>query len=106
VFSRTGALERLQLNAAQRQTMEALMQGMRRDAIATGEALIAAEAELDRLFASEKIDDARLAAQIRTVSHAQGEVRRIHLATHIATRPALTAEQIALYGKLRGYAAN
>ncbi len=98
--------ERLQLTSDQRQTMDALMQGMRRDAIAAGEALIVAEAELDRLFASATIDDARLAAQIRTVSHAQGEVRRIHLATHIATRAALTVEQIALYGQLRGYAAN
>jgi Spy/CpxP family protein refolding chaperone len=51
--------ERLQLTVAQRQTMEALMQGMRRDAIAAGEALIAAEAELDRLFASATIDDRR-----------------------------------------------
>lgn len=96
--------ERLQLTAAQRQMMEALMQGMRRDAIAAGETLIAAEAELDRLFESGAIDDALLTTQIRTVSHAQGEVRRIHLTTHIATRAALMADQIALYGRLRGYA--
>ncbi|MGL4441307.1 MAG: Spy/CpxP family protein refolding chaperone [Bosea sp. (in: a-proteobacteria)] len=98
--------ERLQLTAAQRQTMDGLMQGMRRDAIAAGEVLIAAEAELDRLFASATIDEARLTAQIRTVSNAQGEVRRIHLTTHIAARAALTAEQIILYSKLRGYTAN
>lgn len=96
--------ERLQLTAVQRQTMEALMHGMRRNAIVAGEALIAAEAELDRLFASATIDDARLATQISAVSQAQGEVRRIHLATHITARAALTAEQIALYGRLRGYA--
>jgi Spy/CpxP family protein refolding chaperone len=98
--------ENLQLTAVQRQTMETLMQRMRRDAIAAGELLIAAEAELDRLFVTGAIDDARLTAQIRTVSHAQSEVRRIHLSTHIATRAALTADQIALYGKLRGYTTN
>jgi Spy/CpxP family protein refolding chaperone len=98
--------ERLQLTAVQRQTMETLMQRMRRDAIAAGELFIAAEAELDRLFATVGIDDARLADHIRTVSYAQGEVRRIHLAAHIATRASLTAEQIALYGKLRGYTPN
>lgn len=74
--------------------------------LTAGELLIAAEAELDRLFATGGIDDTRLTAQIRTVAHAQGEVRRIHLSTHIATRAGLTAEQIALYGKLRGYTTN
>ena len=98
--------ERLQLTATQRQTMETLMQRMRRDAIAAGELLITAEAELDKLFATGGIDDTRLTAQIRTVAHAQGEVRRIHLSTHIATRAGLTTEQIALYGKLRGYTTN
>ncbi len=79
---------------------------MRSNAIAAGEALIAAEAELDGLFASARIDDTKLVALMRVVAQAQGEVRRIHLATHIATRAALTAEQIALYGRLRGYGPN
>jgi Spy/CpxP family protein refolding chaperone len=98
--------QRLQLTALQRQTMETLMQDMRRQAIAAGEVLIEAEAELDRLFASGEIDNARLAAQIRVISDAQGEVRRVHLSTHISTSATLTAEQIALYGKLRGYTTN
>ena len=93
----------LRLTAQQRQTMEALMATMRRDAIAAGEALISAEAALDRLFATASIDDAQLASQIRSVALAQGEVRRIHLATHIRTRAALTPEQIAQYNRLRGY---
>lgn len=93
----------LALTSEQRKTMEALMVTMRRDAIAAGEALIAAEQELDRLFASGTADEERLAALIRTVSLAQGEVRRIHLATHIATRGALTSSQVATYERVRGY---
>ncbi len=98
--------DKLGLNAAQRQTMEALIATMHSDALAAGDALIAAEAELDRLFASGQANETSLAEQMRKVSHAQGEVRLIHLRTHMPTRAALTAEQITLFARLRGYAGN
>jgi hypothetical protein len=96
----------LKLDADQRRTMDRLLQEMRRDAVIAGEALIAAEAGLDQIFASGVADNAGLAEHIRRAASAQGEVRRVHLAAHIATRQALSASQIALYDRLRGYAPN
>jgi Spy/CpxP family protein refolding chaperone len=98
--------DKLGLNATQRQKIEALIIKMRRDAIAAGDAVIKAEAGLDGLFASGQADETSLEDQMRKVSHAQGEVRLIHLRTHVPTRAALTAEQIALYARLRGYVGN
>lgn len=94
----------LRLTPPQRRDIEAQMAAMRSEAITAGEAVIAAEAALDRLFASGRIDDASLAAQLRVVAAAQAELRRIHLATHLRTRASLTSEQVARYDQLRGYA--
>lgn len=98
--------DELRLNVTQRQTIEALIVTMRRDALAAADALITAETELDRLFASGQANETSLVNQMREISHAQGNVRIIHLRTHLPTRAVLTAEQIALYARLRGYAAN
>jgi Spy/CpxP family protein refolding chaperone len=96
----------LGLTPTQRRTMETLIATMRRDALVAGEALIAAERDLNSLFASGQADDASVAAQMKKVSHAQGEIRLIHLRAHIPTRASLTTDQVMHYARLRGYAAN
>jgi Spy/CpxP family protein refolding chaperone len=93
----------LSLTPEQTATMQRLMAQMRAQAVAAGEELIKAERALDRLFAEGRADDASLAATVADAARAQGEVRRIHLATHIATRSALTPAQIDAYDRLRGY---
>jgi hypothetical protein len=91
------------LTQEQTATMQRLMAQMRTQAVVAGEQVIAAERALDRLFADGRADDASLAAAVAEAARAQGEVRRIHLVTHIATRAALTPAQIDAYDKLRGY---
>jgi Spy/CpxP family protein refolding chaperone len=93
----------LSLTPEQTATMQRLMAQMRAQAVVAGEVLIKAERALDRLFAELRADDVSLAAAVAEAARAQGEVRRIHLATHIATRSALTPAQINAYDKLRGY---
>jgi Spy/CpxP family protein refolding chaperone len=93
----------LSLTPEQTATMQRLMTQMRSQAVAVGEELIKAERALDRLFAEGRADDASLVAAVAEAARAQGEVRRIHLATHIATRAALTPAQIEAYRRLRGY---
>jgi Spy/CpxP family protein refolding chaperone len=93
----------LSLTPEQTATMERLMAKMRMQAVAAGEELIKAERALDRLFAEGRADETSLAAAVADSARAQGEVRRIHLATHIATRSALTPVQIDAYDRLRGY---
>lgn len=95
--------DQLRLTDEQRQRMAALMATMRRDAISAGEELIAAEAELDTLFASGRADEALLVTHMRRIAHAQGDLRLVHLRTHMPTRAALTSAQIEAYAKLRGY---
>jgi Spy/CpxP family protein refolding chaperone len=95
--------DQLQLTNEQLHLMAALMEIMRRDAIKAGEELIAAEADLDNLFASGQADEVSLVAHMHKISQAQGQVRLVHLRTHLPTRAALTSEQIEAYAKLRGY---
>lgn len=95
--------DKLGLTEAQRQTMESLITSMRRDAVKAGEELIVAEAELDKLFASGQADEASLIHCMQQVSHAQGQLRLIHLRTHMPSRAALTPHQLATYAQLRGY---
>jgi hypothetical protein len=95
--------DKLELTVVQRQTMETLINKMRNDAAEAGEALIAAERELDMLFAKGQANDVSLATHMQKISQAQGQVRLIHLRTHMPTRAALTSEQITHYARLRGY---
>jgi hypothetical protein len=93
----------LGLSPGQIARMEALLAAMRADAVTAGAAAIAGEQALDRLFASGTASEEALRTAVDAVAQAHGEVRLIHLRTHIATRAALSPEQTALYAKLRGY---
>ena len=53
-------------------------------------ALVLAAAELDRA--------------VEAIAALQGKLRAAHLRAHLATRAALTPEQVAQYDVLRGYA--
>jgi len=66
--------------------------------------IIAAERDLDAAFAARSIDLARLRSRIEAIATLQGELRLVHLETHLAQRALLTPEQIARYDALRGYA--
>lgn len=93
----------LGLDAAQRARLTQLMDTMRADAIAAGERLIAAERALDRLFAEGTASPEAVRAATAAVATAQGEVRAVHLVTHIAAREVLTPAQRDRYAALRGY---
>jgi hypothetical protein len=70
-----------------------------------GEELVAAEARLDRLFASGAADALRLRTGTDEAGRLLSELRRVHLQAHVETRALLTADQVARYDALRGYAA-
>lgn len=94
----------LALSPDQRAETQALFQRMNEDARRVGAAIIAAERALDRDFAARRIDDAALQAQLVALGALNGELRFIHLRTHLAQAALLTPAQIARYGVLRGYA--
>lgn len=93
----------LRLTDTQRTGLERLMAGMRSDAIAAGERLIAAEQALDRLFAERGATPEAVQDATARIGVAAAAVRSVHLVTHIATRALLTDDQVARYDELRGY---
>ena len=93
----------LALNTDQQARLSEMMAIMRADAIAAGARVIEAEQALDRLFASSTATPEAVRAATATVAAAQGELRAIHLVTHIGARTVLTPAQLARYGALRGH---
>ncbi|MCP4564142.1 MAG: periplasmic heavy metal sensor [Bosea sp.] len=96
-------VEPLKLSGEQRQALEAIMRQMNTDAKALGADLLGLERELDAAFAARMIDERRLKELTAQIGVKQGALRAVHLAAHLETAAALSAEQIAHYDVLRGY---
>ena len=94
---------RLELTTEQRAATETLMQAMYRKARPLGARIIEAERDLDRAFAERRIDVVELKRRIDAIAALQGELRAVHLETHLDQRALLTSAQVARYDELRGY---
>lgn len=95
----------LNLTETQRLRAQQLYDAMTAEAVPLGHRLIAAETNLDRQFSGRTVTRASLTAATATIGATQGELRAAHLKYHLAMMDVLTREQIARYGKLRGYGA-
>jgi hypothetical protein len=93
----------LGLDAAQRTAVAGQFAAMRTEAITAGEAVIAAEAALDALFAQGAPTPESVAAATLAAGQAQAALRAVHLRFHLATSAVLTPAQRARYAELRGY---
>jgi Spy/CpxP family protein refolding chaperone len=96
--------DQLDLTPEQRSKTQSLFESMRTRAVELGARFVDQEAELDRLFAEARIDDAGLQLALHEIALTQAELRAIHLRAHLAMRTLLTEQQIAEYDRLRGYA--
>ncbi|MFN3656239.1 MAG: Spy/CpxP family protein refolding chaperone [Pseudolabrys sp.] len=96
--------EPLALTAAQKQRAQALFDAMKAETVPLGEALIAAEGDLDRQFAARNITPVSLAAATDAIGARQAKLRAAHLKYHLTMLEVLTPEQVKRYGELRGYA--
>lgn len=96
--------EPLGLTPAQRAEAGRLMADMRERAVPLGEQVIAAEAELGRLFVSGAATAEAVAVATDRAARLRGELRSVHLVAHLAMRDALTPDQRMAYDRLRGYA--
>jgi Spy/CpxP family protein refolding chaperone len=90
--------------SGRRARMEELRAQMLAEARRLGEALIAAERDLDAVFRRGTATATEVDAATEGAALARGRVRAAHLRVHLATRDALTPEQRAAYARLRGYA--
>ncbi len=93
----------LQLTPEQRGRLTAIQQEMSTSAIALGHQVIAAEAQLDRAFASGSADRPDIVRQLAEIGRLNGELRSVHILAHMETRALLTPDQVARYDAERGY---
>jgi Spy/CpxP family protein refolding chaperone len=95
--------DQLGLDADQKSRVQKSFEKMRKEAIAAGEALIAAEAHLDRLFVQKHVSYDRIDAQTAVAAGQEARLRAIHLKAHLEMVEILTPEQTESYNRLRGY---
>jgi len=96
--------DQLQLSPQQVQRTEELRAAMTRDAVPLGDLILQREAALDGLFRDGKATEAAVQAASVEIGALQGQLRAVHLNTHIAMKALLKPEQVAAYDRLRGYA--
>lgn len=94
----------LQLSDQQRSRTAVLVESMKAETIPIGEAIIAEETTLNRLFSERRVTRASLDAAVSRIGATLGELRAAHLRYHLAMVEVLSPAQITLYAKLRGYA--
>lgn len=85
------------------ESIEAIYDAMKADAVQKGRALIEAERALDKGFRSGGMSPAELKELIEGAETARAELRFVHLSRHLMTVELLTDDQVAEYAVLRGY---
>ncbi len=95
--------DQLALTPNQKSASEALFQRMKTDAVVAGNELIAAERDLDKLFASKTASPEALTAALSKVGASQAKLRGVHLQAHLEQVRILQPEQVAQYNRGRGY---
>ncbi len=93
--------DQLKLTAEQEAKAQALMHAMFTESRPKSARLLDAEAKLRRLFADRAADDSAVRAAVAEVERARGEVRLVHLLTHLKTRELLTEDQRRIYQQAR-----
>ena len=95
--------EEINLSSEQIQAIEDIYKKMKKEAVPLGLELIELEKELNEHFANGTITNELLRNILQEISQVRGQLRYVHLSTHLKTPDILKSEQIALYNKLRGY---
>ena len=87
-----------QLSAVRR-----LFEGMSDEAQRLGAAILKEEQGLEAAFRARTVDATDLRERVARIAASQGELRAVHLRTHLATRALLNDDQIEHYNQVRGY---
>lgn len=91
------------LTAEQVAKLEVIFKDMQQKAIIEGKQLIEREKALEVAFRTGPVSDETLRKLLAQIETSRSALRYIHLAAHLTSPSLLTAEQIKLYNKLRGY---
>ena len=95
--------DRLKLTPDQASRTEALVAAMRKETIEIGQALIAAETRLDRIFKERRATAETIATETTAAGAARAALRATHLRYHLVMVEMLNERQIAEYRSARGY---
>lgn len=93
----------IDLRPEQEQSVQAIYDAMKTEAVNIGLKLIERESELDAAFAGGQIDESTLRRLVMEIADLRGRLRYVHLAAHLETPRVLSEEQIDCYYELRGY---
>lgn len=92
-----------ELTSEQREQTEALYEEMRSEAIELGQQIIDIENVIDDAFLAGAITEALLREKISESARIYGQLRVVHLRSHLVMTEILTPQQVAQYNDLRGY---
>ena len=95
--------DRLRLDERQRDATRRLLDGHKTKARRLGAELLAAETDLDGLFARRQADAGQVEQATQRVGALQAQLRAEHLNTHLLQTKLLSDEQVRRYAVLRGY---
>lgn len=95
--------DKLDMTAEQLQQTQQLYESMKAQAVDLGKRIVAAEQQLDHMFSSTQITEKKLQQQLARIAELQGQLRYVHLKTHLQQKSVLSAQQIQRYDQLRGY---
>jgi Spy/CpxP family protein refolding chaperone len=93
----------LELAPVQAAAVRASFERMQAAARRLGSRIVDGEAALDRAFAGGQAEERRVRRLVAEIARLQGELRAAHLLAHVETRRILTAHQVEVYERLRGY---
>ena len=91
------------LTEEQQTLVEDLYQSMLSQSVPLGEQIIAVEKEMDDAFSNGTITTENLTSWVNQSVSLYGQLRIVHLETHLTMVDILTPEQVGQYNELRGY---
>ena len=97
--------DELQLTNGQRENITMLYNRMKTEAIDIGQEIISIESIANEKFDNGTITDEDLRELLLLSAQNYGNLRYVHLSTHLKMMDMLSSEQIDLYNSLRGYSA-
>ncbi len=95
--------QEIALTDDQIEKIQQLFNNMKSRAQQLGHELIKLEAELNSDFANRAVTKENLRNKLSAIEKVRGELRYVHLVTHLETPSILSPMQIARYNTLRGY---
>ncbi len=91
----------LKLSDKQKREIEALFNEMKSNAVAKGMLIVEKERKLEALFRNEQATPTEVHSLSTEIGKLRGELRAVHMNTHIKAKEILTKEQATLYNMIR-----